>query len=198
MTAPADRTKSVVDTRRFLETLVASDDRLMWDLVRSLAMMLLRHYPQIEDISKSARALPSVWSTPSNGEQTVPASDTPKDATSLVRLSSAYSFTGLRPGYDDPSLASREAGMARSDRGLTHGQTSARHTSDYDHVATEAKRESSANLANTPSPHKPVPVPSQTPGSRIEGGKTVEPKTVIPVIRNLTLVSEQSGERGRR
>jgi len=64
MTQPCERTKAITDTRRLLETLEASAQPLMWDLVRTAAMNALRHYPLEVDIAASAVALPSVWAVP--------------------------------------------------------------------------------------------------------------------------------------
>jgi hypothetical protein len=65
MSRPQDRTKAVIDTRRILEALEASEQPLMWDLVRTVAMNALRNYPTEADIAASAVALPSLWGTPS-------------------------------------------------------------------------------------------------------------------------------------
>jgi hypothetical protein len=60
----AGRTRAVIDGRKFLETLVGSEEPLMWDLVRTAALMLLRHFPTDRDIVASSVALPTLWATP--------------------------------------------------------------------------------------------------------------------------------------
>jgi hypothetical protein len=62
---PSERTKAVIETRRFLRTLSDAEDEIMWGLVRSAALQLLRHYPLDVDIDASSAALPSVWAAPS-------------------------------------------------------------------------------------------------------------------------------------
>ncbi|SMG39856.1 BPSL0761 family protein [Paraburkholderia susongensis] len=64
MTMPEERTKAILETRHFLETLLASEDEIMWGLVRTMAARLLRHYPQDVDLGVSALALPGVWAPP--------------------------------------------------------------------------------------------------------------------------------------
>ncbi|MFM0168841.1 hypothetical protein PQR33_05760 [Paraburkholderia sediminicola] len=66
MTMPEERTKAVMETRRFLETLVGSETEIMWGLVRTVAGQLLRHYPLDVDLSVSASALPGVWAPPAD------------------------------------------------------------------------------------------------------------------------------------
>ncbi|WP_338048485.1 BPSL0761 family protein [Paraburkholderia terrae] len=63
---PEERTRAVRETRLFLETLLSSEDEIMWDLVRTVASQLLRHFPLDIDLSVSASALPGVWSSPQN------------------------------------------------------------------------------------------------------------------------------------
>lgn len=104
MTEPKDRTKSVVDTRHFLETLVTMDEGVMWDLVRTLALMLLRHYPQNDDITKSAIALPSVWSMPSANEEAASGSARKLAPTSLDRFSRAPYSAEQKSNNGGPSL----------------------------------------------------------------------------------------------
>ncbi|AQH01369.1 hypothetical protein A9R05_21285 [Burkholderia sp. KK1] len=41
--------QAVARTREFLETIVASEDALLWDLVRTCALMLLRRFPLQSD-----------------------------------------------------------------------------------------------------------------------------------------------------
>ena len=72
MTTPHERTKALVDAREMLQTLYASEEAIMWTLVRTLAMMILRHYPRDEDVVESAAALPSLWSAPPPAKEAVP------------------------------------------------------------------------------------------------------------------------------
>lgn len=64
MTTPAERTKAVVDTRDFLETLSNADDVTIPGLVQTVATGLLRHYPLDVDLDVSASALPGIWAHP--------------------------------------------------------------------------------------------------------------------------------------
>ncbi|MGT2469318.1 BPSL0761 family protein [Paraburkholderia terrae] len=64
MTTPDERTRAVLDTRDFLQTLAAGDEITIAGLVRSVAVGLLRHYPLESDISTSAAAAPGVWAEP--------------------------------------------------------------------------------------------------------------------------------------
>jgi hypothetical protein len=61
MTTPAERTKAVVDTRDFLETLSNAEEVTIPGLVQSVATGLLRHYPLDGDLAVSALALPGIW-----------------------------------------------------------------------------------------------------------------------------------------
>lgn len=72
MTQPHERTKALVDARELLQILYESDEAIMWDLIRTLAMMILRHYPRDEDIVESAAVLPSLWSAPPPVKQAFP------------------------------------------------------------------------------------------------------------------------------
>ena len=64
MTTPSEKTRAVIETRRFLQAL-ASDDGLSDSTnIRETAKRLLRHYPLDIDVSVSASAFPSVWSEP--------------------------------------------------------------------------------------------------------------------------------------
>ncbi|GJH26301.1 BPSL0761 family protein [Caballeronia novacaledonica] len=64
MTHPQQREKALADARRFLEALYESEQPLMWDLVRTVAMNVLRHYPRDDGIAEPAAGeapvLPSV------------------------------------------------------------------------------------------------------------------------------------------
>lgn len=65
MTMPSERTRAVVETRRFLEKLAAgrmvreSPERL-----QNHAASLLRHYPSDSDMHLTSSALPAWWSPP--------------------------------------------------------------------------------------------------------------------------------------
>jgi hypothetical protein len=64
MTTPDERTRAVMDTRAFLQTLAGADDITVAGLLRTVAIGLLRHYPLEIDISVSSSALPSLWGEP--------------------------------------------------------------------------------------------------------------------------------------
>lgn len=64
MTTAYERTKSVIDTREFLQMLVSADELTIHGLVQSVAACLLRHYPLDIDLEVSAAALPNVWAIP--------------------------------------------------------------------------------------------------------------------------------------
>jgi hypothetical protein len=65
MTTPTERTKSVLDTRDFLEMLSDAAEVTIPGLVQSVATCLLRHYPLKIDLDITAAALPTVWAPPS-------------------------------------------------------------------------------------------------------------------------------------
>ncbi|MDQ0627150.1 BPSL0761 family protein [Paraburkholderia graminis] len=62
MTTPDQRSRAVLETRQFLETLADADEISIAGLVRSVAIGLLRHYPVESDIVASASATPDIWS----------------------------------------------------------------------------------------------------------------------------------------
>lgn len=65
MTMPSERTRAVVETRRFLEKLAAG--RMVRESPQRLqnyAMSLLRHYPSAADMHLTSAALPAWWSPP--------------------------------------------------------------------------------------------------------------------------------------
>ncbi|OUL83652.1 hypothetical protein CA602_21670 [Paraburkholderia hospita] len=64
MTMPNERTKAVTDTRDFLETIAGSESAVDFRLVRTLAIQLLRHFPDDSVLSLSASLLPGVWAQP--------------------------------------------------------------------------------------------------------------------------------------
>jgi len=66
MTTPDERTRAVMETRWFLETLAGACDPIdVPGLVQSVAEALLRHYPLDVDLMVTASALPGVWGEPS-------------------------------------------------------------------------------------------------------------------------------------
>jgi hypothetical protein len=65
MTTACERTKAVIETREFLQTLSSADEVTIRGLIRSVAVCLLRHYPLDIDLDISASALPKVWAPPS-------------------------------------------------------------------------------------------------------------------------------------
>ena len=64
MTTAYERTKSVIETRKFLQMLTSADDLASRSHVQSVAERLLRHYPLDIDLEVSAAALPAVWAAP--------------------------------------------------------------------------------------------------------------------------------------
>lgn len=81
MTTPEERTKAVRETRQFLETLRGAKDEILWDLVRTVAGQLLRHYPLDFELTRSARALPDVWGAPWDTQLMTEAANRRRDAT---------------------------------------------------------------------------------------------------------------------
>jgi hypothetical protein len=63
MTTAYERTKSVIETRKFLQMLASAEEITIQGLVQSVALCLLRHYPLDVDLEVSAAALPGVWAT---------------------------------------------------------------------------------------------------------------------------------------
>ncbi|EUC16534.1 BPSL0761 family protein [Paraburkholderia hospita] len=68
MTMPNEHTKAFIETRWFPRTPSDSEDEVMWNLVRSAAIQLIRHYPLDADIDISSSTVPSVWATPGKVE----------------------------------------------------------------------------------------------------------------------------------
>ncbi|CAM8798795.1 DUF2786 domain-containing protein [Burkholderia pseudomallei] len=64
MTTPHERTKAVIETRKFLQMLASTDDVASHGDVQSVAGRLLRHYPLDIDLEVSAAALPEIWAAP--------------------------------------------------------------------------------------------------------------------------------------
>jgi hypothetical protein len=66
MTTPDERSRAVMETRWFLETLVGACEPIdVPGLVQSVAEGLLRNYPLDVDLMVSASALPELWGDPS-------------------------------------------------------------------------------------------------------------------------------------
>ncbi|WP_323182914.1 BPSL0761 family protein [Paraburkholderia sp. CNPSo 3076] len=63
MTTPYERTRTVVQTREFLEKLASGDAPVNHQKVQEEAIRLLRHYPLDFDLEISSTALPSVWAS---------------------------------------------------------------------------------------------------------------------------------------
>ncbi|WP_074173551.1 BPSL0761 family protein [Caballeronia calidae] len=61
MTTPEERTRAILGGRELLATLAQGRGSYSPDLVRTLAMTLLRHYPLDVDIDVMAAALPHLW-----------------------------------------------------------------------------------------------------------------------------------------
>lgn len=65
MTTPEERTRAVVDTREFLESLTCSiSNPGMPQEIREQARRLLRHYPFPSDLQLAAFALPQWFGVP--------------------------------------------------------------------------------------------------------------------------------------
>ena len=64
MTTPYERTRSVVETRKFLREI--QRDKKLPELVRYRAETLLRHYPMNGTLALTATALPAWWDEPPN------------------------------------------------------------------------------------------------------------------------------------
>ena len=65
MTTPDERTRAVVEARRFLREI--QRDQSLPELLRYRAETLLRHYPENGSLSLTATALPGWWSEPPDG-----------------------------------------------------------------------------------------------------------------------------------
>lgn len=63
-TAPEERTRAVLDARQLLQTLAAGDEITVVNLLRSVAVGVLQHYPLDVDLEVSAIALPEIWGAP--------------------------------------------------------------------------------------------------------------------------------------
>ncbi len=62
MTIPYERTRAILETRRFLRELVNPADTPRIPMrFREMARLLLRHYPGYAEIELSHKALPHLW-----------------------------------------------------------------------------------------------------------------------------------------
>jgi|APIni6443716594_1056825.scaffolds.fasta_scaffold1837639_1 hypothetical protein len=64
MTMPNERTRSVLQTRQFLEELAGAKVSGIPEEVRVEARRLLRHFPETYDLVFSAEACPDLWARP--------------------------------------------------------------------------------------------------------------------------------------
>lgn len=64
MTMPSERTRSVIQTRDFLQRLVAAREEGVPETVRVEAHRLLRHYPSNSELQFAAEACPDWWGLP--------------------------------------------------------------------------------------------------------------------------------------
>jgi hypothetical protein len=65
MTVPEERTRAVVETRKFLQALAAGRmSRQSPELLQEYGRMLLRHYPSTADMHLTSEAFPAWWAPP--------------------------------------------------------------------------------------------------------------------------------------
>ncbi len=64
MTTPSERTRAVVETRKFLSMI--ERDKTLPEALRYRAEGLLRHYPMNGCLALTATALPAWWMEPPN------------------------------------------------------------------------------------------------------------------------------------
>lgn len=65
MTTPDERTRAVLETRKFLQALAAGRmSRQSPELLQQYGRMLLRHYPSTADMHLTSDALPAWWAPP--------------------------------------------------------------------------------------------------------------------------------------
>lgn len=64
MTLPAERTRAVTETERFLFELADATVKRIPKAVRQRAMRLLHHYPTKLDLADLARRAPDRWGKP--------------------------------------------------------------------------------------------------------------------------------------
>ena len=69
MTIPTERTRSVLQTKDFLERLLGTDKAEVPESIRVEARRLLRHYPSASDLRLAAEACPDWWGLPESGSQ---------------------------------------------------------------------------------------------------------------------------------
>ncbi|SAK49344.1 hypothetical protein AWB80_01335 [Caballeronia pedi] len=88
----------------------------MWDLVRTLALMLLRHYPTDIDIAESAVALPRLWAMPVlSADRSVPAAPARTAAEALpVNFAKNRERRGQGAELNPSALQSRRVDSVRS------------------------------------------------------------------------------------
>jgi hypothetical protein len=84
VTTPYERTKAVIGTREFLQTLAVAEEISVPGLVQSVALSLLRHFPLPIDVDVSAAALPGLWAPsvrlrPSSSSAESKTCDVPED-----------------------------------------------------------------------------------------------------------------------
>ena len=64
MTTPYERTRTVIQTREFLQWMLKADQSDASEKVKQEARRLLRHYPSDADLRDAERAVPDVWGPP--------------------------------------------------------------------------------------------------------------------------------------
>lgn len=64
MTMPDERTRSVIQTREFLQMLEAADKTEVPENIRKEAHRLLRHFPRTMDLQFAANACPEWFGSP--------------------------------------------------------------------------------------------------------------------------------------
>ncbi|ASL47823.1 hypothetical protein bAD24_III10530 [Burkholderia sp. AD24] len=64
MTTADQRTRAVLDTRSFLQTLAHNEEISIAGLIRTVAIGLLRHYPEEPDLAATSAVAPSIWGAP--------------------------------------------------------------------------------------------------------------------------------------
>lgn len=64
MTMPSERTRAVIQTRKFLQRLAVAKEIEIPDHIRVEAHRLLRHYPSDADLQMTALDCPDWWASP--------------------------------------------------------------------------------------------------------------------------------------
>lgn len=64
MTTADERTRAVLDTRSFLQTLARNEEVSIAGLIRTAAIGLLRHYPAESDLAATSAIAPLIWGAP--------------------------------------------------------------------------------------------------------------------------------------